>query len=117
MSHHSARRLLTSGATHALDTASSSLEPAMPSLHDLLPSRFEPPAAQRPLLVFAAIVAVSLLSFYVHLLHESMALGEQLRERQRSSISSGSTKVVSQRLPNRTEPARNGADTAAARSR
>jgi hypothetical protein len=93
------------------------MEPTMPPLQDLLPRRFEPPAAHRPLLVFAAIVAVSLLSFYVHLLYESMALGEQLRERQRSAISLGSTKVVSQRLPNRVAPARNGADTSAARGR
>ena len=66
----------------------------MPSLHDLLPSRFELPAAHRPLLVFAAIVAISLLSFYVHLLHESMALGEQMRERQRSTASVGTAKAA-----------------------
>ena len=69
----------------------------MPSLHDLLPHRFELPSAHRPLMAFAAIVAVSLLSFYVHLLHESMALGEQMRERQRSATSIGSMKVVGQR--------------------
>ena len=40
---------------------------------------------QRKLLVCAAIVAVSLISFYVHLLHESMALGEQMRAQQRAS--------------------------------
>ena len=55
----------------------------MPSLRDLFPTRLELPAAHRPLMAFAAIVALSLLAFYVHLLHESMALGEQMRERQR----------------------------------
>lgn len=88
----------------------------MPSLHDLLPSRLELPAARRPLLAFAAIVAISLLSFYVHLLYESMALGEQMRERQRSAVSLGSTKPVSQRLPSALAPARRGSDMAAARS-
>jgi hypothetical protein len=43
------------------------------------------PSAQGRLLLGAAAVAVLLLSFYVHLLHESMALGEQLRERQRTA--------------------------------
>ena len=89
----------------------------MPSLRDLLPIRFELPPAHRPLMAFAAIVAVSLLAFYVHLLHESMALGEQMRERQRSATSIGPIKTVSQRSPNRVVPTRNGADTAAARSR
>ncbi len=73
----------------------------MPSLHDLLPQRFELPTAHRPLMAFAAIVAVSLLSFYVHLLHESMALGEQMRERQRSATSIGPIKAVAQRAPPR----------------
>jgi hypothetical protein len=89
----------------------------MPSLRDLLPTRFELPAAHRPLMVFAAIVAASLLAFYVHLLHESMALGEQMRERQRSANSISPMKAVSQRSPNRVAPERNGADTAATRSR
>jgi hypothetical protein len=71
----------------------------MPSLHDLLPTRFELPTAHRPLMAFAAIVAISLLSFYVHLLHESMALGEQMRERQRSASSIGPMKTVAQRAP------------------
>ncbi len=69
----------------------------MPSLHALLPTRFELPRAQRPLMAFAAIVAVALLSFYVHLLHESMAMGEQMRERQRNAMSSGPVKTVAQR--------------------
>ena len=89
----------------------------MPSLRDLFPTRLELPAAHRPLMAFAAIVALSLLAFYVHLLHESMALGEQMRERQRSATSIGPMKAVSQRSPNRVLPARNGADTTAARSR
>ena len=89
----------------------------MPSLRKLLPIRFELPTAHRPLMAFAAIVALSLLAFYVHLLHESMALGEQMRERQRSATSIGPIKTVSQRSQNRVSPARNGADTAAARSR
>ncbi|MEQ1685058.1 MAG: hypothetical protein ABL916_15530 [Burkholderiaceae bacterium] len=71
----------------------------MPSLHDLLPARFELPTAHRPLMAFAAIVAVSLLSFYVHLLHESMALGEQMRERQRSATSVGPMKATARRSP------------------
>ena len=50
------------------------------------------PSAQRPLLLCAAVVAVALLSFYVHLLHESMALGNQMRERQRASASLGYSK-------------------------
>ena len=79
----------------------------MPSLHDLLPRRFELPTAQRALMVFAAIVAVSLLSFYVHLLHESMALGEQMRERQRSASSIGPIKPVVQRSPLRGSADRN----------
>lgn len=79
----------------------------MPSLHDLLPRRFELPTAQRSLMVFAAIVAVSLLSFYVHLLHESMALGEQMRERQRSASSIGPIKPVAQRSPLRESADRN----------
>ena len=73
----------------------------MPSLHDLLPRRFELPTAHRPLMAFAAIVAVSLLSFYVHLLHESMALGEQMRERQRSTSNIGPMKTAAQRAPPR----------------
>lgn len=73
----------------------------MPSLHDLLPRRFELPTAHRPLMAFAAIVAVSLLSFYVHLLHESMALGEQMRERQRNASSIGPMKSVTERAPSR----------------
>ena len=89
----------------------------MPSLHDLLPTRFELPAAQRPLLAFAAIVAAALLSFYVHLLHESMALGEQMRERQRSSASLGTTRPVSQRAPTGLVPTRNSAGGGDARSR
>ena len=80
----------------------------MPSLHDLLPTRFELPAAHRPLIAFAAIVAVSLLSFYVHLLHESMALGEQMRERQRSASSIGPMKAVAQRAPLPGSADRNG---------
>lgn len=89
----------------------------MPSLRDLLPTRFDLPAAHRPLLAFAAIVAASLLAFYVHLLHESMALGEQMRERQRSATSIGPMKAVAQRPATRGSPARNGADVASARSR
>lgn len=73
----------------------------MPSLHNLLPHRFELPTAHRPLMAFAAVVAVALLSFYVHLLHESMALGEQMRERQRSASSTGPMKTVAQRAPPR----------------
>ena len=90
----------------------------MPSLHDLLPTRFELlPAAQRPLLAFAAIVAVSLLSFYVHLLHESLALGDQMRERQRSSVNMGVTKALPRHLPMASVPASNGSGQAGARSR
>ena len=89
----------------------------MPSLHDLLPSRIELPAAHRPLLAFAAIVAVSLLSFYVHLLHESMALGEQMRERQRNSASLGTARPVSQRAPVALVPSRTSAGGGDARSR
>ena len=89
----------------------------MPSLRNLMPIRFELPTAHRPLMAFAAIVAASLLAFYVHLLHESMALGEQMRERQRSATSIGPAKTVAQRSPNRGLPARLGADTATARSR
>lgn len=69
----------------------------MPSLRDLLPSVSEMPRTQLRLLVFAAIVAISLLSFYVHLLHESLVLGEQMRERQRSTASTGATKLVVRR--------------------
>jgi hypothetical protein len=115
MSYPGARPQLTGLPLAAVDTASFSLEPTMPSLHDLLPARFELPNAHRLLMVFATIVAVALLSFYVHLLHESMALGDQMRERQRSAISPGHTKVVSQRLPARVEPARESADSGAAR--
>lgn len=89
----------------------------MPTLHDLPPHRFELPEAHRPLLVFAAIVAIALLSFYVHLLHESMALGEQMRERQRSATSGVGVKTVSQRGPARLSPARPGTDSAALRAR
>lgn len=89
----------------------------MPSLRDLLPTRFELPTAHRPLMAFAAIVAASLLAFYVHLLHESMALGEQMRERQRSATSIGLMKAVAQRPATQGSPARNGADVASARSR
>ena len=89
----------------------------MPSLHDLLPSRLELPAAHRPLLAFAAIVAVSLLSFYVHLLHESMALGEQMRERQRSAANLGTSRPVSQRAPVALVPSRPSAGGGDARSR
>jgi hypothetical protein len=89
----------------------------MPPLHDLLPTRFDLPTAHRPLLAFAAIVAVSLLSFYVHLLHESMALGEQMRERQRNTVSVGSAKALSQRLPTASAQARTAPDGAGARSR
>ena len=89
----------------------------MPSLRDLLPTRFELPTAHRPLMAFAAIVACSLLAFYVHLLHESMALGEQMRERQRNAVNVGSKKVLSQRLPMASEQARNGSDVAGTRSR
>ena len=69
----------------------------MPSLRQLLPTRFELPTAHRPLMAFAAIVAFALLSFYVHLLHESMAMGEQMRERQRSASSISPIKVVANR--------------------
>ena len=89
----------------------------MPSMRHLLPIRFDMPTAHRPLMAFAAIVAVLLLAFYVHLLHESMALGEQMRERQRSATSIGPVTTVSQRSPTRALPTRNGADAAAARSR
>ena len=89
----------------------------MPSLHDLLPTRFELPTAHRSLLAFAAIVAVALLSFYVHLLHESMALGEQMRERQRNAVNVVGTKALSQRLPMASAQSRNGSDVAGARSR
>lgn len=89
----------------------------MPSLRNLMPIRLELPTAHRPLMAFAAIVAASLLAFYVHLLHESMALGEQMRERQRSATSIGPMKAVAQRPAIRVLPARDGADTAAARSR
>ncbi len=88
----------------------------MPSLHDLLPSRLELPAAHRPLLGFAAIVAVSLLSFYVHLLHESMALGAQMRERQRNATSLGAARPTSQRAPMGLAPARNSAGGSEARA-
>lgn len=76
----------------------------MTTLRDLLPTRLGMPPAQRPLLAFAAIVAVSLLSFYVHLLHESMALGEQMRERQRSSANQETTKLTLQRPASRLGP-------------
>jgi hypothetical protein len=89
----------------------------MPSLRDLLPHRVELPMTHRPLLAFAAIVAVSLLSFYVHLLHESMALGDQMRERQHNATSLRSTNLVSKSLPGRLAPARRGSDAAGARAR
>ena len=89
----------------------------MPSLHDLLPTRFALPTVHRPLLAFAAIVAIALLSFYVHLLHESMALGEQMRERQRNAVNVVGTKALSQRLPIASAQSRNGSDVAGARSR
>ena len=57
----------------------------MKPLPDLLSTPVALRPAQRQLLVCAAIVAVSLLSFYVHLLRESMALGEQMRAQQRAS--------------------------------
>ena len=89
----------------------------MPSLRDLLPHRLELPTAHRPLLAFAAIVAVALLSFYVHLLHESMALGEQMRERQRNAASLRGTNVVPKGLPGRLAPGRTGSDAAGGRAR
>lgn len=57
----------------------------MNTLRALLSTHAALPAAQRQLLWCAAIVAVSLLSFYVHLLHESVAVGEQLRAQQRAA--------------------------------
>ena len=89
----------------------------MPTLHDLLPTRFELPTAHRPLLAFAAIVAVALLSFYVHLLHESIALGEQMRDRQRNTVHVGSAKALAQRLPSASAQARTVPDGAGERSR
>ena len=68
----------------------------MSPLHVLLRLRTAVPPAQRPLLLCAAIVAISLLSFYVHLLHESMALGDQMRERQRISASMGTVNAALQ---------------------
>ena len=65
----------------------------MNPLHVLLRLRTAVPPAQRPLLLCAAVVAIALLSFYVHLLHESMALGDQMRERQRISASMGTVKA------------------------
>jgi hypothetical protein len=57
----------------------------MNPLRAFLTSRPALPGAQRQLLWCAGVVAVSLLSFYVHLLHESVALGEQMRAQQRAS--------------------------------
>ena len=65
-------------------------------LHVFQRLRTAVPPAQRPLLLCAAIVAIALLSFYVHLLHESMALGDQMRERQRISESVGTVKATLQ---------------------
>ena len=57
----------------------------MNTLRTLLSTHAALPAAQRQLLWCAGVVAVSLLSFYVHLLYESVALGEQMRAQQRAS--------------------------------
>jgi hypothetical protein len=66
----------------------------MNPLHVLLRLRTAVPPAQRSLLLCAAIVAISLLSFYVHLLHESMALGDQMRARQRIFASMGTVNAA-----------------------
>ena len=51
----------------------------MNSLRMNLPSLRTLPRAQRHLLVTAAIIAVSLLSVYVNLLHEAVARGTELQ--------------------------------------
>ena len=89
----------------------------MNPLRFLLPFHSEWVPAHRQLLVFALIVAVSLLSFYVHLLHESMALGDQMRERQRMAVSTDASKAVVQRAQLGTAKPRNVADAADSRSR
>ena len=83
-----------------------------------LPFRMELTPAQRGLLLgCAAIVAVCLLSLYVHLLHESMARGEQMRAAQRSSANEGVAKSTGLHLPMGFMAARNAADSAEVRTR
>lgn len=54
---------------------------------------------QGPVLLFAAVVAVSMLAFYVNLLHDSLARGDQLREAQRISAPQMAAKSVAARKP------------------
>lgn len=54
---------------------------------------------QGPVLLFAAVVAVSMLAFYVNLLHDSLARGEQLREVQRISAPQTAAQSIAARKP------------------
>ena len=59
-----------------------------------LPFHIDLSLTHRHLLWCAAIVAVALLSFYVQLLHESVARGDRLREGQRSAASTRTAKAA-----------------------
>ena len=65
----------------------------MNPLRALLPLRALP-IAERQLLLFAAIVAVALLSLYVQLLQASLVRGNELREVQRAAGPKTSTKAA-----------------------
>jgi hypothetical protein len=72
------------------------------------------PLPQRRFLLFAAVMAVALLSTYVQLLHTSLARGDELREMQRNALAS----LVTPALPHPPQAAtlvrvKNGPDNAA----
>jgi hypothetical protein len=50
---------------------------------------------QRGLLACATVVFFALLSFYVHLLHESVASGESLRHEQRLGVGDSKSRAAS----------------------
>jgi hypothetical protein len=57
----------------------------MPLLSAFMQKHAAPSPGERRLLLCAAVVAVALLSFYVQLLHDSLARGDELREIQRTT--------------------------------
>jgi hypothetical protein len=67
----------------------------MNPLHALPPFLAALPPAHRRLLLCAAIAAASLMSFYVHLLNDSMARAEQRHEVQRHTSSEAPAKPAS----------------------
>ena len=84
----------------------------MNSLRVHLPFRFDLSPSERKLIWCAALVALSILTLYVQLLHAWMARGDQMREAQRSFTSTKAAKVTATPIPAALARARDAADTA-----